>query len=83
MVAPIAVTANSAASGRAAAGQLLNGGRVSRRELEFLRDPSTGRVAVRSTEVATGRVRMVPPEQLLRTLAGIRRAIGMLLDRSG
>jgi hypothetical protein len=81
MVAPIAATATSAAYGRPAAGQPLNGGRVSPRELEFLRDPSSGRVAVRTTEVATGRVRTVPPEALLRALANIRRAIGVLLDR--
>jgi hypothetical protein len=83
MVAPIAVTANSAAPGRAAAGHPLNGGRLSPRKLEFLRDLSTGRVAVRTTEVATGKVRTVPPEELLKALAGIRQAIGLLLDRNG
>jgi uncharacterized FlaG/YvyC family protein len=79
----IAATANSVASRRPAGGQLPNNGKVSPRELEFLRDPSSGRVAVRSTDVATGKVRTVPPEQLLKTLAAIRRAIGLLLDSKG
>ena len=56
-------------------------GRTTPRKLEFLRDPSTGRVVVRTTDMVTGKVRHLPPEKLLSTMAGIRRAIGLLLDR--
>ncbi len=79
----IAATANATAAGHSLAGRRPDNGKISPRELEFLRDLSTGRVAVKSTDVNTGKVRTIPPVQMLRTLAGIRRAIGLLLDRSG
>ena len=77
----VAVTASSAAHARPAAGQPVMSGRTNPRKLEFLRDSSTGRVVVRTTDTVTGKVRCIPPETLLATMASIRRAIGLLLDR--
>jgi uncharacterized FlaG/YvyC family protein len=76
----MAVAATSADRLRPAAGQPLDG-RVSPRKLEFLRHASSGRVAVRTTEVATGKAYTIPPEKMLEVIAGIREAIGLLLDR--
>lgn len=52
-------------------------------KVEVVRDPASGRVAVKVMDDATGEVvRCIPPEKLLRVLAGIRDAIGLLLDDS-
>jgi uncharacterized FlaG/YvyC family protein len=76
----MAATATSANPIRPAAGQSAVSGRFNPRQLEFLRDPASGRVAVRSIDTVTGEVRTIPPEVLLATMANIRRAIGLILD---
>ncbi len=80
MVAPMAATATSANPVRPAAGQPAVRGKCNPRQLEFLRDPVSGRVAVRSIDTVTGEVRTIPPEVLLLTVANIRQAIGLILD---
>ncbi len=81
MVASITGSAGSAAPVRRGAGRPVLSGGAHPRKLEFLRDPSSGRVVVRTTDMVTGKVRHLPPQKMLSTLASIRRAIGLLLDR--
>ena len=46
-----------------------------------LRGATMGRVAVRVIDRVTGEeIKCIPPEAMLDTLAGIRAAIGLLLD---
>jgi uncharacterized FlaG/YvyC family protein len=77
----MAAVATPAEAVRPAAGQPVSEGRVNPRRLEFLRDESSGRVAVRTTDMVTGQTRTIPPEEMLKALAGIRLAIGLLMDR--
>jgi hypothetical protein len=81
VVAPTAVTATSADSIRPATGQPIANGRINPRRVEFVRDESSGRVAVKTTDTVTGEVHTIPPMELLKALANIRSGIGMLLDR--
>ena len=81
MVASIAANTGSAASVNSGAGRPVLSGGAHPRKLEFLRDPSSGRVVLRSTDMVTGKVRHLPPQKMLSTMASIRRAIGLLLDR--
>lgn len=81
MVASIAANTGSAGSVRRGAGRPVLSGGAHPRKLEFLRDPASGRVVLRSTDLVTGKVRHLPPKKMLATMASIRRAIGLLLDR--
>ena len=52
--------------------------------LQFVRDPASGRVAVKVVDEVTGEeIKSIPSEGMLRALAGIRAAIGLLLDQKG
>ena len=81
MVAPMAMNTGSAGPVRPGAGQPAGSGGAHPRKLEFLRDPSSGRVVLRTTDMITGKVRHLPPQKMLSAMASIRRAIGLLLDR--
>jgi hypothetical protein len=85
MVASQAVTARSADAlpVRQAARQPVPKDTVQPQQMELLRDPLSGRVAVKRTDPNTGKTRCIPPEKMLEVLQSIRRAIGLLLDRMG
>jgi uncharacterized FlaG/YvyC family protein len=53
-------------------------------QVHFERDMETGRVAVEVYDALTGeKTGQVPSEQLMRTMEGISRQIGLLLDKTG
>jgi len=53
-------------------------------EVHFLRDPESGRVAVQVVDARTGEeIHQIPPEGMMRALASIHEAIGLLLDARG
>ena len=58
--------------------------KVDRTEVHFLRDPESGRVAVQVVDSVTGdEIRQIPPEEMMKALASIRKAIGLVLDERG
>jgi len=74
--------ADAATAAQQVARQPAKGGSSRPRSLEFLRDVSSGRVAVRATDSVTGEeIRCIPTVKMLAAIAGIRKAIGLLLDR--